>query len=355
MTMTSLERVSMALSHREPDRVPVYPILSGVSRNLIGASYKDWALKAEVTAEALIKAQEAFELDCICTLTDLSVEAADFGQKIVYPEMEAAHPDFDNHFIKTVDDFKLIRKVDPRLAPRMSEHIKLCRTLVERKGQEVPIVAFVFGPLGVLAMMRGIQNTMMDLIMYPAEVKEAVNTINEVLLDYCDALIDTGVHAIMLDTLFASKSIMSKTMWQEFEGEYCRRLAKHIHDRNCMVMIHNCGKGIYFDVQIEAMEPEAISFNHLPDDCSSPQELKSKYGHITTLIGMVEPTQAPFMAKARLEKICREQIDLFKKDGGFILATGCEYPCNAPLDGARTIVEAAKKYGQYHRKATSIA
>ena len=43
MTMTSLERVSMALSHREPDRVPVYPILSGVSRNLIGASYKDWA------------------------------------------------------------------------------------------------------------------------------------------------------------------------------------------------------------------------------------------------------------------------------------------------------------------------
>jgi uroporphyrinogen decarboxylase len=77
-------------------------------------------------------------------------------------------------------------------------------------------------------------------------LKRAVAAITETLKDYADALIATGVNAIMVDTLFASQSIMSKQMWKEFEGVYVKDLAQHIHDQNCMVMIHNCGNGIYF-------------------------------------------------------------------------------------------------------------
>ena len=36
--MNSIERVVTSLNHKEPDRVPVYPILSGVTRKLVGAS-----------------------------------------------------------------------------------------------------------------------------------------------------------------------------------------------------------------------------------------------------------------------------------------------------------------------------
>ena len=63
-------------------------------------------------------------------------------------------------------------------------------------------------------------------------------------------------------------------MWMEFEGDYVRGLADRVHQRGCMMMIHNCGTGIYFDVQIETMQPEAISFLHLPDDVSTPAELR---------------------------------------------------------------------------------
>lgn len=63
--MNSMERVVTALQHKEPDRVPVYPIISGASRRLIGASYKDWSNDADICAEALLKAKEEFDLDCI--------------------------------------------------------------------------------------------------------------------------------------------------------------------------------------------------------------------------------------------------------------------------------------------------
>ena len=39
--MNSYERVVAALNHQEPDRVPVYPILSGITRKLVNASYKE--------------------------------------------------------------------------------------------------------------------------------------------------------------------------------------------------------------------------------------------------------------------------------------------------------------------------
>jgi uroporphyrinogen decarboxylase len=53
------------------------------------------------------------------------------------------------------------------------------------------------------------------------------------------------------------------------------------------------------------------------------------------------------MSTEELEAVCKEQIDLFKKDGGFILATGCEYPANLSLGHAKTIVNMAKTYGTY--------
>lgn len=41
--MTSFQRVAAALSHQEADHVPVYPILCGINRKLVDATYEKWA------------------------------------------------------------------------------------------------------------------------------------------------------------------------------------------------------------------------------------------------------------------------------------------------------------------------
>ena len=347
MEMKPIERVSLALQHKEADRIPVYPLLCGVSRKLVNASYPVWSTDMNVCAEAYEKVTDAFELDVICTLIDLSVEAADFGQSIVYPENEAAHPDVNDYMIKDTADFWSLEPIALKSAKRMSGHVQLCDRLVKSKGKDVPIVAFVFGPLGILSMMRGQAQMFMDMLDDPGAIKHGVSAITETLLEYVDALAATGVQAIMLDTLFASQSIMSKGMWREFEGVYVQRIAERIRNNGCMTMVHNCGNGIYFDAQIEMMQPSAISFLHIPDDCHSYVEVKNKYGSQVTLIGHIPP---PWLLSATDKEIyeeCRVEIETFKDGGGFILATGCEYPANLPLGKAKIIVEAAKRYGQY--------
>ncbi len=345
--MNSLERVNLILQHKEADRIPVYPIINSVARKTLGLTYEEWTKNVDLCAKSIIKITDELDLDIICTLVDLSVEAADWGQELLYFAEDAACPNDNNRVIKNVEDYAKIARINPRETSRMSQHIQLCKKLVEAKGKEKPIVAFVFGPLGIASMLRGLENFLIDMMMTPDAVKKCLRQITDTLKDYCTALIETGVHAIMFDTLYASKSIMRKKMWDEFEGVFIEELAQHIHEQGCMVMIHNCGNGSYFDVQIERMKPQAISFLHLPDDCSSMEELKEKYGHKVTLIGQIDP---PWLLKANAEEIeaeCKKQIDIYKKDGGFILSTGCEYPSVLDFEKAQIMVKAAKEHGKY--------
>ena len=211
----------------------------------------------------------------------------------------------------------------------------------------MPIVAFVFGPLGVLSMMRGQQDMYMDLYDDPEAVQAAVKEVNETLKEYVAALCDTGVDAIMFDTLFASGSIMSKDMWREMEGDALRELAEVTREHGCQVMIHNCGQRIYFDAQIEAAHPAAISFLYPPDDCADFAECKRKYGDQLLLIGCVTPANAVIGTDAEWDQQCTDQIDAMAKGGGFMLATGCEYPANATFDRAQRMIDIAKTYGKY--------
>ena len=346
--MNAMERVLTALSHQEPDRVPVYPILSGITRKLQNTTYEQWSTDSSICAKALLEAAETYEQDCIVTLVDLSIECEAWGQKLIFPPNEAAHPDYSACVVQSIEDYDNIKKVDYKTAKRMMFHIDVCQRLVDAVGKEKPIVAFVFGPLGVLSMLRNQQDLYMDLYDDPDAVKGAAYQINETLKDYVNALIDTGVSAIMLDTLFASGSIMSKEMWDEMEGPLVEELAQVCHDRKVSVMIHNCGQKIYFDVQIKRIKPVAISFLYPPDDCADFVECKKKYGDSVTLIGCVPPAMVVTATDEEWDAICKEQIDQMAKGGGFMLATGCEYPSNAAFDRAARMVEIAKTYGRYH-------
>lgn len=147
----------------------------------------------------------------------------------------------------------------------------------------------MLGPLAILGMLRGMENLFVDMLTDPDEVKKALETITYTLKQFAEEFIKAGCCAVMFDTLFAAQSIMSKSMWDEFEGPLVEDLGNHIRSVGGMTIVHNCGSGVYFDVQ----------------------------------------------------------IDTYKKSDRFVLATGCEYP--APLDftKAKIMVEEACTYGKY--------
>ena len=343
-TLTSLERVLTAFRHKEPDRVPVTPILCSGARQITGTSFPDFALDAEKAAEVYTAGFEFVGGDLVILLFDLSVEAADFGQKMIYPNDSTPRPDYENPRIKAVEDYGKLKAIDLAGAERMQVFLSLCRKMVKRVGFRAVVTGFVFGPLGVLSMMRGAEQLFKDCVLYPREVIKACETVTSVLLEFVQAQCETGVPAIAIDTLFASRNGLPKKLWEEIEGPFSREISRVIRQNGLLVGIHNCGHDLYFDSQIRFMEPEVISFAHLPDDCQTPRELKERYGDHITLLGYIPTPLLVHGSPREVMEACRVQIEDLARDGGYILAPGCEYPPNLALTNAFALVKAAEKF-----------
>jgi len=264
---------------------------------------------------------------------------------VIYPEDSTPYPDYANPLIKDVDDYRKLRRANLQEADRMQNMIKMVRLSGEIDGKGMLMGGFCLGPLGVLNMMSGADRLFRDCVNHPLEVMAALDTITETLIDYVKAQCDAGAIGVALDTLFASWNGLSRELWEQIEGPFAKELADAIRDKGKMVFVHNCGHGIYFDSQIRFMEPMLISFAQLPDDCSSPEELKRRYGDQVMLMGYISTTLLSYGTPYQVMEECRKQIDDLAPGGGYVLAPGCEYPPNIPLTNAFAMVNAAKKYG----------
>ena len=346
--MTGLERIVSALQHKEADRVPAGPLVCGAARRVLGVTYQDWAQDSDLAVESMVQAQKLIGMDGVLMLVDLSVEGADFGGPMVFPIEDTPHPVYKANLIQTLDDYKKIEYIDPRKGKRMSHMVRYTDGVMKAMGSETAVMTFVYGPLGILSMLRGAEKLFIDCMKNPQVVHDACEVINAVLLDQIDALCETGVHAVVLDTLFASGSIMSKDLWMKMEGPHARALAERVHKHGRAVVVHNCGNNVYFDIQIETMAPEAISFAYLPDDCKTAEELKEKWGDKTCLVGYVPPSPDMILhTPEQVKEKCKEQIKVLAPGGGYILSTGCEFPPNGSLLNAIAMMEAAEEYGRY--------
>lgn len=344
-----LERVLCAVFFKEPDRVPVTHFLLGGARRLTGISYEDFSRDPEMAAEAYLAANEIVGGDALYTVIDLSVEAADFGQRMIYPPYSTAHPDYANPRIATPDDYERLEVFDPRKSPRMSMVIELGRILCKKAGIRYPVMGFSFGPLGVLAMMRGAPRLFVDCLRCPEKVKAALEVITEVLVDYVRAQCDTGVDSVMLDTLFGARSGISRELWVEMEGVYVRRITDEIRRCGALVTLHNCGSRPYLDLQLEYMQPLLVTLADIPDDCRDLADMKAKYVDTkrTAIAGLIPTESILLESPRRIMEMAREQMRILAPGGGYVLAPVCEYPPNADLGNAVAITRAAQVYGKY--------
>lgn len=347
--MSSMERVLATIQGEETDRVPVCSLAVGVTRTVSGCSYPEFSRDSELAAQAMILTNELVGDDIILCFTDLSVEAADFGQKIIYPKSTTAHPDYDNPLIQEPADYGRLQSFRAGQGERISTYLDLCGKLVNRVGAKIPVLGFVYGPLGVLGMLRGMEGLYRDIRECPGEVKTGLEIVTEVLVDFVREQFSRGVAGVCIDTLPASRSGVVPADWEDFEGVYAKRIKDEITAHGILNAHHGCGFSPYFKEVRKWLEPSVFSFADVPEDCRDLAEVKERYGKDSILMGCV-PTELLYSGTP--DQVIQEslrQIDLLGEDGNFILAPTCEFPPNGNLLNARALVSAAHRYAQLRK------
>ena len=347
--MTPLERFVAAIQFEEADRVPCVPLICGASRRVYGCNYEEWSTNADLGAHALLQTQEFIGFDGILSEIDLNVEAADLGQETLFFIDDQASSDFQNSLIKKPDDYVTkLKPVDPSKTKRMSEHIRKCDILMNERGKSVPVFGFVYGPLGVLSVMRGQEFLFLDCMKYREEVHHALALITNVLGDYIRALAETGIHAIWIETLFGCHKQMSEKFWLDLEGVHLKRLAAITRECGLRLIAHSSGVDFFLDAHMEAMAPDAISCAWVPDGCSDWIDVKQRCAGKVCVIGHVPPIDLLYLGRPdEVREECKKEIREMAQGGGFVLAPGWEFPCNASLLNAKAMMDAAVSHGKY--------
>ena len=344
--MTPKERIVKLILGRPLDRIPVFPFVTAAAAQVLHVNYRDYSSKPEVFIKCQLESQKLLGYDAITSIADLCVEAQAFGAKIIFPVDNAAYPDPYNWVIKSHNDYKkVIESFTWDKATRMNNQVHIIETFKESV-PHLMVGAATIGPMGLISRLRNPNDMLRDIVYHPDKIHEALDLITEIQIEFVEREIEAGAGTIMVPVVLAERELMSKKMWEEFDGPYQKRISEFVRKKGANYCAHTCGRGPYFDLLIKWLKPMLIQNAYLPDDCNSEEEMIEKYGSKLVLLGYLKVPQLAWWSPSQIMAECKRQLEVFgKSPGGYLLGASCEYPPYAPLYNAVAMVKAARTYG----------
>jgi len=332
--MNSLERVRKRLQGKPVDRPPNFDIVMAFAVHHIGRPLSQFYLDHRVLAEANLAAVESFDLDIAQTISDPYREAADFGLEVEFPE-DGLPLRKKPLLAEPLDLQKLLRPGRPP-GRRMSDRVDGVRYLHERVRGQVPVMGWVEGALAELNVLRGDSALMMDLYDHPAWVKECLETLAELEINFARVQVEAGADIIGLGDAIASQ--ISPAMYEEFALPFEQRIFAAVHEMGALARLHICGNTGQILPLMARSGADIIDLDWMVD----MKHAAHIYGENGPAIcGNFDPVR--IMLRGTPEQVTRAVLDCLDAGGSrCISAAGCEIPDGTPQENLRAQADALK-------------
>ncbi len=345
--MSSYQRVQATLNHEEPDRVPVHFFCSLKSASLLGINnYQEYLQKPEYISQGELSFYNKFHLDSLLVFTDLCIVPEAYGCKVRYYTNNS--PSVAGHIINELEDYEKLEVLDPLKGGRMPTIIKATELLTKKMKKKVPVTVGYMHPLGTLLDLRGRERGLADIILHPALLHKALETVTQTIAEFLKECAYAGA-----DGLFIAPGGYGGVLTQEqalkFGIKYDAKLIEILKKETGLhVTAHFCGRKPFIDLCLREYPPiEILSWWDKGSNLSL-SEAKKKYGDkICLSSGLDQNKTLLFGSPVDVEMEAKEAIKIAAKGGGYILAPGCEISHRTPDENLFAILEAARKYGNY--------
>ena len=235
--MNPSQRLAARLRGEAVDWPPNFNIIMQFGAHFISKPLSAYYQDYRVLCEANFAVQEAFDLDILQAISDPYREAADAGLKVTFPEdslLLATEP-----LLKEPGDLANLRYPKPEDGRRMTDRLNAVRLFKERAGGQIPVMGWVEGALAEAADIRGVGQTMTDLIDRPEWVRELLEVCVEAEIAFAIAQIEAGADIIGLGDAVASQ--ISPRAYREFALPYEQRIFAAVRERGAIPRLHICG------------------------------------------------------------------------------------------------------------------
>lgn len=373
-TLRKLERMRTALSHREPDRVPV-------SDFFWGGFIRRWREELGLPADA--NPYYHYDLDWIVTVPNMDPKIQSFEtlkeddkevivktgfRAVMRKKFDAPMPEFIGFDTDSIEKLESLEFDDPYDRRRYFEagdnqiagvgdgfqrNSPAWIETVKSLSPDFPVFGSIIEVNECLTRLIGPENNMLWIGMYPERMGEQINRIGRFYLDCAKAQIEAAQglldgFVIWGDVAYRNSMFFSPDYWRRYFKPWVKAIAEHAHSKGLMVIYHGCGNinrifADYIEMGIDAMNPLEAKAN------LDAVELRRKYGHT---FGVCGNSNIQIWESGDQEAIRREVLRKLNaaKGGGYIFQSDHSVASNVSGQTYDYIVKLVREYGTYPLK-----
>jgi uroporphyrinogen decarboxylase len=324
--MSRRERIQAAIARQPVDRVPyaVWRHFPTVDRSPAGL------------AQATLRFHDHYGSDFLKITPHGGYAVEAWGCVEAEEVLPDGHRACASCAVKTAEDWKRIRPLDPMSAEGYSQQIEtIIRIGFDRRIGDAVVMPTLFSPLS-LAHKLAVGRLAADLREHPDLVRGALEAIAETVTRFADAALTEGVTGIFYSIQAASRSVHAEETYAEFGEPYDRAILQSIAGRSALTIVHVHGDALMFD-RLARLPGHAWNW----DDRRTPPTLAEAQAMAPgAVIGGLD--QWATLRDGTPEAAVAQARDAVAQTGGtgLIVGPGCVLAMNTPDDNVAAVVRA---------------
>jgi uroporphyrinogen decarboxylase len=338
--LTSLQRTEAALSHREPDRVPLFLMLTTHGARALGMSIEAYFTRAEHVVEGQLRMRRAYHNDCLYPFCYAAQEVEAWGGEVIFSDN--GPPNAGQPCIARPEQIRTLEPPDIAAAPSLLRVLEATRQLHERSRGEAPIVGVVMGPCSLPVMQLGFEPYLRLIEEQPA-LFERLMALNEAFcVAWARAQLAAGATAICFYDPMSSTTMVAPEWARRTSLPIARRTLSRIPGPTLFHFAS--GRCLPLAADLPATGAAAVGVS-VQEDLGA---LKAAFAGKLCVAGNLNGITMRRWSQAEAEAAVKAAIAAAGPGGGFILSDNHgEIPFQVAEETLLAIAEAAHRWGSY--------
>ncbi|WP_044349639.1 uroporphyrinogen decarboxylase family protein [Dethiosulfatarculus sandiegensis] len=340
MGMTSSQRLNLALSHQEPDRVPYTLFATMHPAKKFGVSLKEYYSRPDLVVEGQLFLREEYQNDILGCYPFAGVEMIPWGGDVVY--FEEGPPNAGKPVIKDPRDILKLKAPSVASSPDLQSVLEAVTLLKSKVGEDIPIAGTVISPFSLPVMQMGFE-AYLDLIHAKPDLLQALLDINiEFCVAWANAQLKAGCSAVVYADPVSSPTILPSEISLKYGLPTARKALARI---NGGVMFHLAsGRGLPLVEELSKLGVAGMSASAEEDLSELKRACQGKMALVGNLNAVSMQSWTPEIAEAEVKRA----IARAGPGGGFVLSDNHgEIPFAVDHQTLKAVAKAVRRWGRY--------